>query len=130
MVVAVSVRLSEGKTMASDGCRSGLQQGLVQVGRQRGALGSKQGGNRVRAKCGWFGLKQGQRRDMRMQHRDVLERKAANVATFKPNVATFHRVIKTNVVTLRSNVATLRSNVVLEEYKTNVAMLGSNVATF
>ena len=37
MVVAVSVRLSEGKTMASYGCGSGLRQGLVQGGRQRGA---------------------------------------------------------------------------------------------
>ena len=30
MVVTVSVRVSEGKTMASDGCKSGLRQGLAQ----------------------------------------------------------------------------------------------------
>ena len=32
MVVAMSVRVSEGKTLASDGCESGLRKGLVQGG--------------------------------------------------------------------------------------------------
>ena len=40
--VVVSERASEGKTMASDWCRSGLRQGLVQV-RDTGALGFRQG---------------------------------------------------------------------------------------
>ena len=101
MVVAVSVRSSEGKTMASNGCGTEIRQGVGAGGRQRGALGSKQGGNRVREKWGWFGLKQGQRRD-------VPEKNAANVATFKLNVTTFQRVLKTNVATLRSNVATFQ----------------------
>ena len=80
----------------------------VCCGRQRGALGFRQGGNRVRAKWGWFSLKQGQRRDMRMQRRDVPEMETANVATLRSNVATFQRVIKTNAATLGSNIATFQ----------------------
>ena len=49
--VAVSERASEGKTMASDWCGSGLRQGLVQVS-DTGALGFRQGGERVGAKMG------------------------------------------------------------------------------
>ena len=49
--VAVSERVSEGKTMASDWCWSGLRQGLVQV-RDIEALGFKKGGERVGAKMG------------------------------------------------------------------------------
>ena len=59
----------------------------------------------VRAKWEWFGLKQGQRRDVRMQRRDVPERTTANVAMLSSNVVTFQRVVKTNVTTLDPNVA-------------------------
>ena len=85
------MRLSEGKIMASDRCGSELRQGLVQGGRKKGALGSGQKENRVRAKWGWFVLKKGQRRDVRMQCHDVPDRKAANIVTLKPNVVTFQR---------------------------------------
>ena len=57
---------------------------------------------------GVFGLKQGQRRDVRVQCRDVPERKASNVATLRSNIATFQRVVKTSVATLRSHVATFQ----------------------
>ena len=62
--------------MTSDGGRSEFRQVWVCVccERQRGAIGFRQGGNRVRAKNeGVFSLKQG------------------NVATFGCNVATFQR---------------------------------------
>ena len=49
--VAVSVRASKGQTMASDWCRSGLWQRFVQV-RNIGALGFRQGGERVGEKMG------------------------------------------------------------------------------
>ena len=49
--MAVSVRASEGKIMASDWCGSGLWQRFVQV-RDTGALGFMQGGERVGAKMG------------------------------------------------------------------------------
>ena len=52
-----------------------------------------------------FGLKQRQRRDVRMQRRDVPENEAANVAKLRLNVATFQRVVKNNIATLRTNVA-------------------------
>ena len=56
---------------------------------------------RVGAKTRVFGLKQGQRRDVRGQRRDILERKVSNVATFQ-------RVVKINVSTLISNVETFQ----------------------
>ena len=52
-----------------------------------------------------FGLKQGQRRDVRMQRLDFPESEAANVVTLRSNVATFQRAFKTNVATLGTNVA-------------------------
>ena len=51
MVVAESERVSEGKTMASDRCGSGLLQGLGQRSDTR-ALGFMQGGYMVGAKMG------------------------------------------------------------------------------
>ena len=47
--MAVSERALEGKTMASDWYGSGLRQGFVQV-RDTGALGFRQGGEKVGAK--------------------------------------------------------------------------------
>ena len=55
-----------------------------------------------------LGNKQGQRRDVQDQHRDVSERGATNVATLGSNIATFQREVKTNVATLGSNVATFQ----------------------
>ena len=106
----MSVRWSEGKTMTFDEGGSEIQQVWVCVlcERQRGALGFRQGGNKVRAKWGWFGLKQGQRRDVQMQRRNVPKRKTSNFVTLRSNIATFQRVMKTNVATLRSNVATFQ----------------------
>ena len=146
--------------MASDRCGSGLRQGLGQRS-DTGVLGFRQGGYRVGAKkWGVFGLKQGQRRDVRMQRRDFPEKKTTNVVTLRSNVATFQRVITTNVATLESHVATFqrvqkmtsrrcdptsrssrggriqRRDVVIqrrdipEKCKTNVATLKANVATF
>ena len=78
-----------------------------------------------RAKMGLFGLKTGQRRDVRV------------------NVATFERMLLSNVATLDINVAVVletannrRRDVeisrhdVPEMFKINVATLGTHVATF
>ena len=50
--------------------------------------------------------KQGQRCDVRVQLRDVLEGGVTNVATLRSNVTTFQRGLKSNVATLGSNIAT------------------------
>ena len=55
-----------------------------------------------------WGLKQRQRRDVRMQCRDVLESETTNVAMLRLNVAKFQRVVKINVATLVTNVATFQ----------------------
>ena len=52
--------------------------------------------------------KQGQRRDVRAQCHDVLERGVANVVTLRSNVAMFQRGSKSNVATLGSNVTTFQ----------------------
>ena len=62
--------------------------------------GQKNGGHLVN--------KQGQRRDVQTQRRNVLEDGCANVATLRSNVATFQRGYKSNVATLGSNVTTFQ----------------------
>ena len=52
--------------------------------------------------------KQGQRRDVRAQHRNVPRGGAANVAMLRSNVATFQRGYESNVTMLGSNVATFQ----------------------
>ena len=72
-----------------------------------------------------FGLKQRQRRDVRMQRHYVPESEEANVATLRLNIATFQRVVKTNL----HDVGNQRRDIP-EKGKNDVATLGSNVATF
>ena len=71
--MAMSVMVSEGKTTASDGCGSGLGQGLVQ--------GGDKGYTRVQEK-----RKQGKSKD-----ESVFGLEQGNVVTFGCNVATFQR---------------------------------------
>ena len=66
--------MSEGKLLASDRCgrvyrEARVQARMIQSRNRKWEVG---------------GLKTGQRRDVRMQRRDVLERTFSNVATLRP----------------------------------------------
>ena len=103
--MAVSVMVSEGKTMASDGMEVDSGKGWCR-GTIKGTLGFRERGNRVREKMRVFlalsrttlrrsgatsrrSREEGnKRREVEISRRDVPEKCKTNVATFKSNVAT------------------------------------------
>ena len=81
------------------------------------------------------GNKQGQRRDVRAQLRDVPERGAANVAMLGSNVATFQSGLKPTSrrsypTSRRSREGIIQCRDIVERLFSKVATLGSNIATF